>query len=171
MDWRELLAAIWEGVEAGLLREEELLMAEAGVTVRGIEVMMKCFDDMRPKERWGEGIRGRVARASPLRCSSEERAERLGELIAVSIGKALVDGCYNDMVLGSKRQLMGAGPGGGRARRYRRPLQAGWCRGVCLLEHGRIWTRQTAGRGGSCAPQARNNAGGQLDGQDGRCAG
>lgn len=68
VDCNELFVPIREGVDSGLFREEELLMAEAGVTVRGTEVMMKCFEGIRASCPWGDGTRrGGRGCGSPLR--------------------------------------------------------------------------------------------------------
>jgi hypothetical protein len=106
-------------VEAGLLREE-LLMAEACVTVSGMDVTIQCFDDVRPKEDGcGDGIRGRWVRA-PLSISSEERVERIGEVMVVTVAGGGGEG-HNGSRSGtslSGRANRVEELGGGRTRGY-----------------------------------------------------
>lgn len=54
----DVLVSICERVDVGLVREE-LLMAEAGVTVSGTEVTTYCLGVLRANEASGERARGR----------------------------------------------------------------------------------------------------------------
>lgn len=68
VDCTELFVPMWDGVDAGLFRDDALLIADAGVTVSGMEVIREgCFDSDRTNEGCGDGPLGRLGRASPLR--------------------------------------------------------------------------------------------------------
>ena len=96
VDCRELFVPAWEGVEARLFRDEEVLAAEAEV-----EVIMNCFDGSRANEPCGDGTRERRGRGSPLR-TGEAWIEIIGEFMIGNRNLASVGGGRH--VFGSKRR-------------------------------------------------------------------
>lgn len=115
VDCRELFVPAWEGVEAGLFRDEEVLAAEAEVIMSGTEVIMNCFDGSRANEPSGDGTRERRGRSSPLR-TGEAWTEIVGEFMIGNGDLASVGGVGGGggrHVFGSKRREMRAT---GRAR-------------------------------------------------------
>jgi hypothetical protein len=104
VDCRELFVPAWEGVEAGLFRDEEVLAAEAEV-----EVIMNCFDGSRANEPCGDGTRERRGRGSPLR-TGEAWIEIIGEFMIGNRNLASVGGVGGSSggggrhVFGSKRR-------------------------------------------------------------------
>lgn len=109
VDCRELFVPAWEGVEAGLFRDEEVLAAEAGT-----EVIMNCFDGSRANEPCGDGIRERRGRSPPLR-TGEAWTEVVGEFMIGNRDLASVGGGERH-VFGSKRREMRAANAAGEAR-------------------------------------------------------
>ena len=109
VDCRELFVPAWEGVEAGLFRDEEVLAAEAGT-----EVIMNCFDGSRAKEPCGDGIRERRGRSPPLR-TGEAWTEVVGEFM-IGNGDLASVGDGERHVFGSKRREMRAANATGEAR-------------------------------------------------------
>ena len=109
VDCRELFVPAWEGVEAGLFRDEEVLAAEAGT-----EVIMNCFDGSRANEPCGDGIRERRGRSPPLR-TGEAWTEVVGEFMIGNGDLASVGGGERH-VFGSKQREMRAANATGEAR-------------------------------------------------------
>ena len=109
VDCRELSVPAWEGVEAGLFRDEEVLAAEAGT-----EVIMNCFDGSRANEPCGDGICERRGRSPPLR-TGEAWTEVVGEFMIGNGDLASVGGGGRH-VFGSKRREMRAANATGGAR-------------------------------------------------------
>ena len=116
VDCRELFVPAWEGVEAGLFRDEEVLAAEAGT-----EVIMNCFDGSRANEPCGDGIRERRGRSPPLR-TGEAWTGIVGEFMIGNRDLASVGGVGGGgggrgrHVFGSKRREMRAANATGEAR-------------------------------------------------------
>ena len=109
VDCRELFVPAWEGVEAGLFRDEEVLAAEAGT-----EVIMNCFDGSRANEPCGDGIRERRGRSPPLR-TGEAWTEVVGEFMIGNGDLASVGGGERH-VFESKRREMRAANATGEAQ-------------------------------------------------------